>query len=134
LLDPKLREDRKQLFDGLAAHPYNAPQLAARMNAAIEEAGSERPAKLRHARWLVQFCVEFYRQVLRQLSASQTSGEIPQVAALVTRLPGTTETIDAVSDILERCFTTQYQLEGNITIPLCIEALFDDCGRIARGG
>jgi DNA polymerase-3 subunit delta' len=134
LLDPKLRADRKSLYDGLAAKPFRAAQLAARLNSSIDDIGSERPPKLRHARWLVHFCVEFFRQALRELSAPQNSaGVVPQVAALVSRLqPATEETLDQLADAVDRCVTAQLQLGGNITIPLCLENLFDDLGKGLR--
>lgn len=134
LLDPKLREDRKSLYDALAAKPFRAAQISARLNSAIDQLGSERPPKLRHARWLVQFCVEFFRQTLRELAAPQGSLElIPQAAALVSRLhPATEETLDALGEALDRCVTAQLQLEGNVTIPLCLENLFEDLGKSLR--
>lgn len=135
LLEPTIREHRQVLFDGLSSHPFAAPQLAKQLNTVIEAAGTERSAKLQHALKLIQFGVEFFRQSLLQLSRGSISGQavIPQVARFTGKFRNATdEQIDMLGELLERCMTAEWQLEGNTSIPLCIESLLNDLARIQR--
>lgn len=141
LLDTGLREHRQQLYDGLAAQPFHAPRLASRVNEIVEAAGSERSQKVRVASWLMQFCVEFYRQALLHLSGGTASSDghqpaatsgIPQVQKFAARFPEPRpEVLEMTADLLERCYLAESQLESNVAIPLCLENLFEDLGRIA---
>jgi hypothetical protein len=135
LLEPTIREHRQVLFDGLSAQPFRAPQLAKQLNAAIEAAGTERSAKLQHALKLIQFGVEFFRQALLQLSRGSVPDQavIPQVARFAGKFRNPSdEQIDMAGELLDRCLTAEWQLEGNTAIPLCIESLLSDLARIQR--
>lgn len=135
LLEPTIREHRQVLFDGLAAQPFHGPQLAKQLNTVIEAAGTERSAKLQHALKLIQFGVEFFRQAMLQLAQGAAPNQvvIPQVARFSGRFRSATdEQIDMLGEMLERCMTAEWQLEGNTSIPLCIESLFNDLSRIQR--
>ena len=137
LLDPGLRSLRDELYKLLAADPFRSMQTAERMIESLEPAGSEKSSQREYAGWIVRFCVEFYRLALLAVAGGSASqlGEIPQASLFVERLgDSNVETIDRIVELVERCLTAEGQLEANAAIPLCLATLFDDLGRILRGG
>ena len=136
LLDPQLRALRDELYNLLAAQPFKSAQTAARMIECLEPAGSEKSSQREFAGWLIRFCVEFFRQVLLAIARGTpaVTGEIPQVRKFVERCgEPDVETIDRVAELVERCLAGESHLNSNAAIPLCLEALFDDLGRLMRG-
>lgn len=142
LVDPHLRSERQALYDLLAAEPFQSVQLAARVIEGLESAGGEKSSQRVSAGWMVRFSIEFFRRALLRLAGDpfnqggtvdSHSGEIPQVTRFVSRYPSNSrDAIDHVSALLERCLAADRQLDRNATIPLCLEALFDDLGRRLR--
>jgi len=135
LLDPGLRSLRDELYQLLAADPFRSVQTAARMIEALESAGTEKSSQREYAGWIVRFCVEFYRRALLSVAGGvdPAAAEMPQARAFVGQLDdATVETIDRVVELVERCLSAEGQLEANAAIPLCMEALFDDLGRLMR--
>lgn len=134
LLDPHLRQQRTTLYNMLAADPFLSVQLAATMIEGLDATGSERSAQRQSAGWVVRFAIEFYRRALLRLSAGESSAaEVPQVTAFINRqTDGSPESVDRVLDLLDRCIAADRQLESNAAIPLCLETLFDDLGKLLR--
>ena len=62
-----------------------------------------------------------------------TTLEIPQVRTFLQRFgePGI-DTSDRLIDLVERCLAAEQQIDANVSIPLCLEALFDDLGKLLR--
>jgi DNA polymerase-3 subunit delta' len=135
LLDPQLRSLREELYNLLAAHPFRSTQAAARMIESLEPAGSEKASQREYAGWMIRFGVEFFRQALLAISRGEipTTVEIPQVRTFLQHLgnPGV-DTSDRLIDLVERCLSAEQQIDANVSIPLCLEALFDDLGRLLR--
>jgi DNA polymerase III subunit delta' len=133
LLDPHLRDERQVLYDMLAAEPFQSVQLATRMIEGLEGAGGEKSSQRSSAGWIVRFSIEFFRRALLHLANGGAPEEIPQVARFAGRFsPGVPGAIDRVGELLERCLAADRQLDRNATIPLCLETLFDDLGRLLR--
>ncbi len=135
LLDPQLRAVREELYNLLAANPFKSAQTAARMNECLESTGSEKSSQREYAGWIVRFCVEFFRQGMLAISlgASAAADAIPQVRTFVERCgEPTLEIIDRSVDLVERCLAAEAHLDANAPIPLCVETLFDDLGRLLR--
>lgn len=112
--DPELLAQRRELFAALAAEKFHSVETAARVMEGIEAAGAETAAQRQRAAWMIQFCIEYYRQSLARVTA-----ENPEAA----------ETIGAA---IERAVEAQWHLDRSMSVGLCIEALFDDLGRIGR--
>jgi DNA polymerase-3 subunit delta' len=137
LLDPGLRSLRDELYNLLAASPFRSVQAAERMIESLESAGSEKSSQREYAGWIVHFCVEFFQQALLAVAAGfeNRAGEIPQARQFAERFGGlNVESTDRVVELVERCLAAEGQLEANAAIPLCLEALFDDLGRLMRAG
>ena len=135
LLDPALRSVRDELYKLLAADPYRSVQTAERMLESLESAGSEKSSQREYAGWIVRFCVEFYRRALLEIAggSGRLAGEVPQAHQFAERFGNpAVETIDRIVELVERCLAAEGQLEANAAIPLCLETLFDDLGRVLR--
>jgi DNA polymerase-3 subunit delta' len=132
LLEPALREQRALVFGLLAAPRFDGMQAAARLVEAAQAEGAARGARHGLAEWLVNFMVQFYRQVLRALTGAPTIDD-QHVAQYVAGFAAPTwREIDRVSALLERVLAAQRQLDGNASVPLCLEALCDDLARLQR--
>jgi len=136
LLDPQLRAQRGALYDLLAADTLSSTHLAAKMLAGLDEAGSETSSQRQYAGWTIRFCAEFYRQALLQLATSESENSdenIPQVNRFTLRFPREApEPLERLAELLHRCLVAETQLDSKVAVPLCLEALCDDLGRISR--
>ena len=137
LLDPALRTLREELYNRLAERPFKSAQTAARMIECLEPAGAAKASQREYAGWIIRYGIEFFRRALLAVAGGAAGPhiEVPQVRSFVESLgPSTVETIDRIVELVERCLTADMQLDANATVPLCLEALFDDLGRTMRGG
>ena len=137
LLDPQLRSLREELYSLLAAHPFRSAQAAARIIESLEPAGPEKSSQREYAGWVVRFGVEFFRQALLTISRGEAgaASAIPQVGRFLERIgPPAVDTSDRLIDMIERCLTALQHIDANASIPLLIDSLFDDLGRLMRTG
>ncbi len=137
MLDPWLRQHRGELFKLLAAERFSSTKLAGHLLAGLENSGSESFAQRRYAGWVIQFCVEFFRQALLELM--QVGGNAPVAIAearqFAARRPQpASDAVEHLGDILDRLLLAEIQIGGMATTPLCLEALCEDIGQILRSG
>lgn len=133
LLDPALGSEREEIFDALAAPLFNSVGLAKRLLEGIDNAGAESSAQRERAGWQIRFLVEFLREMLLRLPADEPEGEIPQVTKLLERCDRESETTQlAVEELLERTIRATEELDQNVSLPLCLEALCDELGKGLR--
>jgi DNA polymerase-3 subunit delta' len=135
LLDPKLRNLREELYNLLAAQPFKSVQAVGRVVEALDSDGSEKTLDRESAGWIVRFSVEFFRRALLTVAGGpgQAAGEVRQVRAFAQHLGSPTlETIDRLADLVERSLAADGQLASNVSVPLCLEAFFDDVGKLLR--
>ncbi len=134
--DAELREHRRELFEALSSEKFHAVTTAARIMDGIEAAGSDAAAQRRRAAWYLRFCIDFYRELLECLVGSNSqsqSNRSPQVAAMRVRLSANeAEAVELIGEYLERTVAAQQHLDRKMSVGLCVEALFDDLGRIGR--
>lgn len=134
LLDPQLRALRQVLYDMLAADPFLSVQLATKLLEGLESSGGERSSQRTTAAWIVRFSIDFFRRVMVHLSrGSEQEDDLSQVIRFASRWThDPVAGIDLTAELLERCVAADRELDRNITIPLCLEALFDNLGRLLR--
>lgn len=135
LLEPQLRELRDRLYAGLAEERFQSVQLAKAVQSGIEGLGGDASTQRRHALWALRFALEFYRHVLRTLSQPNESGVnvIPQAKRLAGRLDaGLASDAELVMELFDRVAAAGDLIERMTPVPLCLEGLFDDLGRIQR--
>lgn len=132
LLDETLRSQRDQLFDLLSASKFNSLAVAGFVMEGVEGAGSEAPVQREQAGWYFRFCVEFFRSAMSEM-ATQRPARIPQVTRFIQHCqPATVEHLTNLTQIIERIVTASTHLDQNVTVPLTVEALFDDIGKMLR--
>ncbi|QDU42716.1 DNA polymerase III subunit tau [Symmachiella dynata] len=112
--DAELLEQRRTLFAALASERFHSVNTAAQVMECIEAAGSDTAAQRQRAAWIIRFCMEYYRHSLAEVS------EIDP------------ERAEVIGAAIERAVTAQMHLDRSMSVGLCIEALFDDLGRIGR--
>jgi len=133
ILSPGLRELRELLYDHLASEQFNSRALTEIMAAGLEELGGTTIEQRRNAAWLVQFVIEFYRSVMLRLSGNGSGASIPQVEVVFREFHDeSADDLERIMDLLNRSMLTGSQLRRNMSVPLCLEALFDDLGRLLR--
>ncbi|TWU11850.1 DNA polymerase III subunit tau [Symmachiella macrocystis] len=112
--DSELLEHRRTLFAALASERFHSVNTAAQVMECIEAAGSDAAAQRQRAAWMIRFCIEYYR-----LSLAEASEIDPEQA-------------EVIGAAIERAVTAQLHLDRSMSVALCMEALFDDLGRVGR--
>lgn len=112
LLDPAFRELRQTIHSTLAASDFHSGQAAETVTAVITACG-ETPSQRKAAVWAVRFCIEFFAGQLRD------DGPAP-------------EQLERLGRLIERAAETTRQIEANLQVALCLQALFHDLSRLAR--
>lgn len=132
LFDPGLRALRDALYSALSATSFDSVALAEEMIAGVEDLGGDGPTRRHNAGWLIRFVIEFFRGSLHEFVGGTTHPE-ETVRRFAGRLAsGTAEDAQCLMEIVDRADLAQRQLDRNTPIPLCLEGLFDDLGRLLR--
>ncbi len=134
LLDPDLRQQRKKLYEHLSNPKFDGVQLADYAKSLMEGSSTVKAGQRSHAGWMIRFCIEFFRQALLAVSqGGQAPREFSEVARFIARYPeSSVEQIDRLVELLDRCLLADRQIEANASLALCLEALFDDLGKLLR--
>lgn len=122
-----------QLWGMLAGRPIDWPELACHIQAIVEAAGKEAPARRQRLRQLIWLVAEFARQLMLHLA----TGQVPAVVRLgepvcraAAHWPGTEE---RAAEWLERSYEALRQVELFAHPLTLIEAWVEDLRRIDRG-
>jgi DNA polymerase-3 subunit delta' len=128
LLEPGLRALRDDLHEAMAIEPFNAIETSKRLIKSIEDLGGGTAGQRDHATWLIRFAVDFFRQALVSGDSGKShnrflwrySSDDPLMA-------------DRLAEVLDRTLESEQRLQQSMPVPLCLEALFHDIGRVLRG-
>lgn len=126
------RSVRERVCRELAAKDLDSQATAALLLATMEELGGDPASQRRSALWLVRFMVDFYRQLLGVDTGGSTA-ETALITPVRQNAAGDLICDDRWGLMLERCLTAEMNLSASMPIPLCLEALCHDLGRIGRG-
>lgn len=133
IVSPELRSLRESLYEGLAREQLDPHAIAAAMLAGLDDIGSETAVQRQVATWIVRFTIHFYRALARELAGCRSEGAISQVDAVAARRqPATTEVLETALACVDCAVTAERQLERNVSVPLCLEALFEEVARMHR--
>lgn len=133
LLDPGIRNLREQLQRALASpRRFNAAQCAKQVVETLDALSSDAAAQRRNAGWIVAFVVEFLRCAVRQQSGIHGPGPETLVQSFLAEW-SEPEPFEALAEMLERTLDCERQLRNAMSVPLCLEALFDALGQRLRG-
>jgi len=112
LLDPGLQS----LMNVVQKHlrPGRIDGLAARreLQAALDSLGGGPPEQRESLGWLLRFTIDSLRARLAETDNLQV--------------------LDQTGELLERCFLAEQHLRQTMPVPLCVEALFTELGRLSR--
>jgi DNA polymerase-3 subunit delta' len=111
VLNPQLQAARKALFAQLGKSRLEPVAIAKLFLEALDGLGGDTQRQRTNARWLVRFGVEFLQAKLRESCAE--SSDRADAAEMFARA-------------IERCVEAEEQIDGNASIPLCLETLAGD--------
>ncbi len=132
LLDDELRAQRNRLFDLLAAPTFNSLAVTGFVMDGVEAAGSEAPAQREQAGWYFRFCVEFFKTAVSEI-ITQRAGSIPQITTFAQRFRRPTpDHLNGLANVVERVIAAATHVDQNVAVPLAVESLFDEVGRMLR--
>lgn len=133
LLDPGLRQLRDALNGCLAQTPFNSLRTTDELVKLIEDIGGDGAAQRQNAAWLIQFAIEFFRAALRRFADPAADAD-SRIANFLSRFDAADpETGDCLAALMDRCVDAEQHLDQMMPVPLCLEGLFDDLGRLLRG-
>lgn len=126
--DSALLEFRAELFRELDGH--NAVSFARRMNAFVDSAGKEAPARRKRLAAVLVWCAEYYRDLAKTLSGAPVTG----AAAMTLRQAAAAWPADA--NAAERCadrtLLAMEQIDKNANLPVITEGWLYDLEKIIR--
>ena len=132
LADPTLTDFRRGLFDEVAApRGFDAPALARRIEGFINQAGKESGAKRARARLVFGELARLFRATFRQGAGLELPVADPDdrraAATLADRLD-----LEAVLALAERCLEADYHVRRNLYMPLVLDDLAHDLGKLVN--
>jgi len=130
LADPDLERFRRELIDELAVeHGFDPTELANRLAAFIRQAGKESSQQRRVAGLLIDELARLFRGVLWQTAGLEAPCPDPADRRSALLLAQRLEPED-VFVLADRCLEAAYHLERNLYLPLVLESLFHDLGKL----
>jgi DNA polymerase-3 subunit delta' len=130
LADTALWEFRRQLLERLSQPRLESVQLARLTGAFIDEAGKEAPLRRARARQVVQFALEFYRQLCRASCGAAIANDTDladQVESALARHHGDAESAAACAD---RTLEALSRIDRNANQGAWIDAWFDELAKL----
>jgi DNA polymerase III subunit delta' len=117
VLNPQLQAVRQGLFAQLAKSRLEPFTIAKTLLEALDGLAGDTQRQRTNARWMVRFAVDFLQAKLRSSCESDTDSE---------------EATEAIGRAIERCIDAEEQIDANVSIPLCLEALAGDLARLLQ--
>jgi DNA polymerase-3 subunit delta' len=134
LADDELWAFRSELLSALASRPLETVRLAAALVPFVEAAGKEAPARRQRARLLVDFAVDFYRQLLRALCGLEIEGDADLARAVEKALAAWPFDAPAAGACVDRSLEAIRHIDRNAHQTTLLECWLDDLARITATG
>lgn len=132
LANPELGKFRRDLIDELAdPRGFDPPGLATRIDAFVKEAGKENVVKRARASLIVGELARFFRGLLWQTAGVAAPAQDPDDRRAVESLAARLEPED-VFLLADRCFEADFQIHRNIYMPIILQALVHDVGKVVN--
>jgi DNA polymerase-3 subunit delta' len=132
LADPSLTEFRRGVFDEIAAPGgFDAPALARRIEAFLNQAGKEAGAKRVRARLIFGELVRLFRATFRLGAGHELLAPDPDDRRAAATLAGWLEP-EAALALAERCLEAEYHVRRNLYMPLILDDLVYDLGKLVN--
>lgn len=116
LMESGLAQLKSAVQAGLASPRASSFAISTQVTEAIEAASSNTAEQRENAVWAIQFAIDHFREVFRSGAAANPESQ------------------DRAAASIERCYDGLGHLEQSMPMPLCINGLFDDLGKIVRTG
>jgi DNA polymerase-3 subunit delta' len=130
LADLDLEQFRRSLIDEIAQeHGFQPPELAARLQAYVKQAGKESIAQRRRASLLIGELARFFRGILWQTAGLAPPCPDPDDRKAVQTLARRLEPEDVLI-AADRCIEADYYLSRRVYLPLILSSLFHDLGKV----
>jgi DNA polymerase-3 subunit delta' len=132
LADADLNAFRRDLIEEVsAAGGFDAPSLSRKLEAFINEAGKESVARRSRASLLIGELARFFRDVLWQTSGLEPPSPDPADRRAVERIAQRLEPED-VFILADRCLLADYHVYRKAYMPLILDALTHDLGKVVN--
>lgn len=132
LANPELGKFRRELIDVLAdPRGFDPPGLALRIDAFVKEAGKENIAKRTRASLIVGELARFFRGLLWQTAGAAPPAIDPDDRRAVESLASRLEPED-VFLLADRCLEADFQIHRNVYMPVILQALMHDLGKLVN--
>ncbi len=127
LADPAVRALREVVAGAVRGQGLQNPlALAGKVVATIEGTASDAATQRINAQWALRFLGESLRQALRTTAAG--GGGVLELVSC-----SGVDATDIIAAMLERVIDSEAHLQQRMSLPLCMESLFDDLRRITSG-
>jgi DNA polymerase-3 subunit delta' len=128
--DPELERFRRELIDEMAAdHGFEPPALAHRMHAHIKNAAKESVDQRRRASLLVGELARVFRGTLWQTAGLAPPCPDPSDRQAVHALANRLDPEDVLV-LADRCLQADYHIQRRLYMPLVLESLMHDLGKV----
>lgn len=132
LANPELGKFRRDLIDELAdPHGFDAPGLAIRIHTFVKEAGKENVTQRGRASLIVGELARFFRTLLWQTAGAEPPSLDPDDRRAIESLAARLEPED-VFVLADRCLEADFQIHRNIYMPVILQALMHDLGKLVN--
>ncbi len=130
LTDASLGAFRRALIDEVAGdHGFQPPELAHRLLAHIKQAGKESVDQRRRASLLIGELARYFRGVLWQTAGLEAPCPDPADRQAAETLAQRLEPEDVLI-LADRCVQADYQVQRKLYMPLILESLTHDLGKL----
>lgn len=134
LADPQLAEFRGRLLNHLAQRAPDSVRLATAVSTLVDEAGKEAPKRRARLRQIINFALNYYRELLRRsVGASPGSDPVLQSAA-EKGLAAAAVDPTRYAEAADRCLQALEHVDRNANQTTVIECWLDDLEQIAVAG
>jgi DNA polymerase-3 subunit delta' len=126
--DERIWKFRQQFLSALSQKRFDNVGLAKPMLAFIDEAGKDAPPRRKRTKQVMGMAVEFYRQVLREVSGMPAEGDDALRRAVSRRIQSSPVDVEIIADKAERCLDAIEQVNRNANQGTLVETWLNHLG------
>ncbi len=134
LAEEPIGEFRQTLFAELSQPNWNSVEFAKTVGQFVEEAGKEAPPRRARMVQLMEFAIEFYRQLLRSLSGASVTGDDILRRAVATAHHSWRGGTETVAYCLDRCVDALGHVQANANQATLLDCWLDDLAAMTQSG
>ena len=134
LLEPELKNLRKLLYSELSQPNFSGLGLSKQLMEGLSSISTQTPEQRRNAQWLIRFTVEFFRAALWKMTgqSSESSSSIDLAEPFAVRIANQPDGTERLGALIDRTVDASSHIDDNISVPLCLDSLYDELARLVR--